>query len=123
MGRYTRGVDVRLAGNRCQRPATTSERPSSLLAALDEHGIPYEWILGVDPEKLDVVLVVTDLSEEDVYDADEQVYVQKTGVNESEKFSRLQGLADRLDEVEGGEGLHDDLADLERRLDEALSAG
>lgn len=107
---------------------TTRERrrlkdDETVLDALDEHGIPHEWVLGVDPDKLDVVLTVTDLSEEEVYDADEQVYVQKTNVDERAKFSRLQGLADRLDEVEGREDLHDDLTDLERRLDEALSAG
>lgn len=95
----------------------------TVLGALDEHGIPNEWVLGVNPDKLDVVLAVTDLSEEEVYDADEQVYVQKTGVDESAKFSRLQGLADQLDEIKGGEDLYDDLIDLERRLDEALSAG
>ena len=94
-----------------------------VLDALDEHGIPHEWVLGVDPDKLDVVLAVTDLEAEAVYDVDEQVYVQKTGVDEREKFSRLQGLADRLDEIEGGERLQADLADLERRLDEVLSTG
>jgi hypothetical protein len=29
----------------------------------------------------------------------EQVYVRKTGVDETEKFSWLEGLADRLDEA------------------------
>jgi hypothetical protein len=50
--------------------------------------------------------------------SDEQVYVQKTSVDEEEKVSRLQSLADRLDESERGEGLHADLADRKRRLDE-----
>ncbi len=107
---------------------TTRERrrpkdDEAVFEALDDRGIPREWVLGVDPDKLDVVLAVTDLTEEEVYDVDEQVYVQKTGTDEEEKFSRLQGLADRLDGVEGGEELREDLADLERRIDEALSAG
>lgn len=95
----------------------------TVLNALDDRGIPREWVLGVDPDKLDVVLAATDLTEREVYDADEQVYVQKTDVDEGEKFSRLRGLADRLDEIEGEEDLYDDLIDLERRLDEALSVG
>ncbi|MFP9193750.1 hypothetical protein ACLI4Q_19230 [Natrialbaceae archaeon A-CW1-1] len=100
-----------------------------VLDALDERGIPHEWVLGVDPDKLDVVLAVTDLESDDVYDVEQQVYVQKTGVDEGEKFSRLQGLADQLDELEPAEAgrldqsLYDDLTDLEQRLDEALSAG
>lgn len=108
---------------------TTRERrrpkdDETVLDALDEHGIPREWVLGVDKDKLDVVLAVTDLTEDEVYDADEQVYIQKTGVDEEEKYSRLQGLADRIDQLEGveGEKLREDLVDLEARLDEALSA-
>ena len=97
----------------------------AVLDALDEHGIPREWVLGVDPETLDVVLAVTDLSEDEVYDVDEQEYAQKTGTDEREKFSHLQGLADRLDELEGeaSEDIREDLAALEERIDEALSAG
>lgn len=79
-------------------------------------------MLGVDPDKLDVVLAVTDLEESAVYDIDEQVYVQKTDVDEDEKVSRLRGLADRLAEIEGGEQLEDDILALERRIEE-LSAG
>ncbi|MFP8958922.1 hypothetical protein ACLI4Y_19675 [Natrialbaceae archaeon A-CW3] len=100
-----------------------------VLDALDERGIPHEWVLGVDTDKLDVVLAVTDLESDAVYDVEQQVYVQKTGVDEGEKFSRLQGLADRLDELEPAEAgqldqsLYDDLTDLEQRLEEALSAG
>jgi len=78
--------------------------------------------LGVDPDKLDVVLAVTDLDESAVYDSEMQEYVQKTGTEEDVKFSRLRGLADRLQEIEGGEQLRADIADLERRLDDALSA-
>lgn len=108
---------------------TTRERrqpkdDESVFDALDERGIPREWVLGVDRDKLDVVLAVTDLEEDAVYDVEEQVYVQKTDVEEDEKYSRLQGLAKRLEEIEGakGEKLREEFADLEHRLDEALSA-
>jgi len=94
----------------------------TVFGALEKYGIPHEWVMGVDPDKLDVVLAVTELEESEVYDVEQQVYVQKVGVDEEEKYSRLQGLARRLDEVEGGERLQEDLADLERRIDEALSA-
>ncbi len=122
------GADQQLHGRFGTVRRTTRERrrakdDETVLDVLDQRDIPREWVLGVDPEKLDVVLAVTDLSEAEVYDTDEQVYVQKTDVDESAKFSRLQGLADRLEEVEGGEDLRNDLDDLERRIDEALSAG
>ena len=122
------GPDQQLRGRfgtvrQTMRERRQSKDDETVLDALDDHGIPREWVLGVNSEKLDVVLAVTDLREEEVYDVDEQTYIQKTGVDEDEKFSRLQGLAARLDEIGGDEGLHDDLADLERRLDEALSAG
>ena len=109
---------------------TTRERrrpkdDETVLAALDERGVPREWVLGVDPDKLDVVLSVTDLEEDEVYDVDEDVYVQKTGVDEDEKVSRLRGLADRLDELADAEGeaIADDLEAIEERLEEALTAG
>ena len=122
------GPDQELHGRFGTVRRTTRERnrpkdDEAVLDALDERDIPHEWVLGVDPDKLDVVVATTDLSEDEVYDTDEQVYVQKTGVDESEKFSRLQGLLDRVDELDEGAELRDDLADLERRLDEALSAG
>lgn len=123
------GPDQELHGRfgTVRRMARKRRRPrddETVLAALSEHGIPHEWVLGVDPDKLDVVLAATDLTEAEVYDVGEQTYVQKTGVDEEEKYTRLQGLADRLDEIEGerGERLREELADLESRLDEALSA-
>jgi sirohydrochlorin ferrochelatase len=92
--------------------------------ALDEHGIPREWVIGVNPDTLDVVLALTDLEEDAVYDVEEQVYVQKTEVAEDEKYARLQGLADRIDELEGSDAgaFREELRQLEERLDEALSA-
>ncbi|NUB92287.1 hypothetical protein HT576_14815 [Haloterrigena sp. SYSU A121-1] len=111
-----------------RRTTRTRRRPKddeTVLAALDERGIPREWVLGVDPDKLDVVLSVTDLEEDAVFDAEEDVYVQKIGVDEDEKYSRLQGLANRIDELADAEGeaLTDDLEAIEERLEEALTAG
>jgi hypothetical protein len=96
----------------------------TVLAALDAEEIPREWVLGVDPDKLDVVLAATDLDERAVYDVDEQVYVQKTSVEEAEKQSRLQGLKDRLAALDGEEGteLREEIEDLEDRIDAALAA-
>ena len=109
---------------------TTRERrrpkdAETVFAALDDHGIPREWVTGIDRNKLDVVLAVTELEEAAVYDVDEDVYVQKTGVDEDEKYARLQGLADRIDDLDGAEGkaLREELDDIEDRLEEALSAG
>ncbi|MFB6171202.1 MAG: hypothetical protein ABEJ23_01625 [Haloarculaceae archaeon] len=98
---------------------------ATVFAALHEAGVPREWVLGVDPEKLDVVLAVTDLDERDVYDVEEEVYAQKTAVDEAEKQSRLQGLKDRVAalETEDAAALRDDIEDLESRLDAMLAAG
>lgn len=68
---------------------------------------------------------MTELETDEVYDSNEDVYIQKTGVDEDEKYSRLQGLTDRLDDLDDteGEALREELADIEKRLDEALSNG
>ncbi len=123
------GPDQELHGRFGTVRRTTRERrrpkdDETIFDVLSEHGIPREWVLGVDSDKLDVVLTATDLEEEEVYDVEEQAYVQKTDVEEDEKYSRLQGLAERIEEVDGEESeeLREDLRDLEARLDEALSA-
>ncbi|WP_248897779.1 hypothetical protein [Haloplanus halobius] len=97
---------------------------ATVFDALDDHGIPRDWVLGVDQDKLEIVLAVTALDEDEVYDRDEQVYIQKTGVEEEEKYARLERLAERIEELDGDkrEELREDLRDLEARLDEALSA-
>ncbi|PGF17521.1 hypothetical protein CP556_16370 [Natrinema sp. CBA1119] len=124
------GPDQRLHGRYGTVRRTTRERrrpkdAETVFAALDERGIPREWVTGIDRDKLDVVLAVTDLEENEVYDVDEDVYVQKTGVDEDEKYSRLQGIADRIDDLEDteGEALREELDDIEDRLEAALSAG
>jgi len=123
------GPDQELHGRFGTVRRTTRERrrpkdDETIFDVLSEHGIPREWVLGVDSDRLDIVLAATDLEEADVYDVEEQAYVQKTEVEEDEKYSRLQGLAGRIEEVdsEEGEELREDLRDLEARLDEALSA-
>ena len=123
------GPDQELHGRfgtvrRTVRERRRPKESETVFDVLDEHGIPREWVVGVDPAKLDVVLAVTELDEDEVYDVEEQVYVQKTDVEEEEKYSRLQGLAERIDELDGveAERLREDLLDLEARLDEALSA-
>ncbi|WP_455449694.1 hypothetical protein [Natrinema thermotolerans] len=124
------GPDQRLHGRYGTVRRTTRERQrpkdeASIFEALDDHGIPREWVTGIDRDKLDVVLAVTDLEEDDVYDVDEDVYVQKVGVDEDEKYTRLQGLADRIDDLADAEGeeLRAELDAIEDRLEEALSAG
>ncbi|MEF8913932.1 hypothetical protein [Natronomonas sp.] len=123
------GPDQELHGRFGTVRRTTRERrrprdDETIFDVLSEHGVPREWVLGVDSDKLDIVLAATDLEEEEVYDVEEQAYVQKTEVEEEEKYSRLQGLAERLEELDGEEGeeLREELLDLEARLDEALSA-
>jgi len=97
----------------------------TVLSALDEAGVPHEWVLGIDREKLDVVLAVTTLEENAVYDTSEQTYVQKTAVEEGEKQRRLQGLRDRLSSLEGedAEQLRGEIEQLEERIESMLAAG
>ena len=70
------------------------------------------------------MLAATDLEASDVYNVEEQVYVQKTGVDEAEKQSRLQGLKERLADLESDEAadLRADIDDLEDRIDAVLAA-
>ena len=119
--RYGRYGTVRRTTRDRRRPKDAE----TVFAALDDRGIPREWVTGIDRDKLDVVLAVTELETDEVYDSNEDVYIQKTGVDEDEKYSRLQGLTDRLDDLDDteGEALREELADIEKRLDEALSNG
>ncbi len=124
------GPDARLHGRFGTVQRTTRNRrhlkdEETILNALDAEDVPHEWVLGVDPDKLDVVLAATDVDEDDVYDIEQQVYVQKIDVEESEKQSRLQGLKNRLDELDTAEAaeLRDDIEELEDRLETVLAAG
>lgn len=124
------GPDGRVHGrfgtvNRTVRERRRPKPDEEVFAALDEVGVPREWVTGVDPEKLDVVLAVTDVEESDVYDVSEQVYMQKTGVETAEKRSRLQGIKERLAaaETEEADELLDEVEAIESRLDDVLAAG
>ena len=124
------GPEGRLHGrfgtvHRTVRQRRHPKSETEVFAALDDAGVPREWVTGVDPEKLDVVLAVTDVAEEEVYDVTESVYMQKTGVEADEKRSRLQGIKDRLAGLETAEAdaLMDDVEDIEARLDALLAAG
>ena len=124
------GPDQQLSGRfgtvrRTTRQRRRAKDDETVLDALDEYDIPEEWVLGVDPDKLDVVIAVTDLPESDVYDVEQQEYVQKTATEEGEKYARLQGLLDRIDELDADEeaALREDLQALEERLQDALAAG
>ena len=111
--------------SRTRRERHTLKDDDVVLDALDEAGVPREWVLGVDQDKLDVVLATTEVGEGDVYDTHEQYYVQKTGTESDAKRSRLQGLKDRLVELEDEEAaeLHEEIDALEDRIDDVLAAG
>jgi len=91
-----------------------------VLETLEEAGIDHERVLGVDREKVDDALDVTELSESDVYDIEESEYVRKAEVDEERKETRLQGLKDQLAAAEGDEAeeLRDEIEELESRIEE-----
>jgi hypothetical protein len=107
----------------------TSRRRKSLkddedvLSALEQAGIDRERVLGVDRQKVDDALAVTELSEREVYDIEENTHVRKAEVDEDMKASRLQGLKDRLAATEGqnAAALKDEIEDLEERIDNLTS--
>ncbi|WP_123533706.1 hypothetical protein [Halosimplex salinum] len=124
------GPDGRLHGQYGSVTRTGRERrqlkdEDEILNRLDEEGVPHEWVLGVDEEKLDVVVATTNVDERDVYDVHDQYYVQKTSVESGAKRSRLQGLKDRLDDLgdEDADELRDEIETLEARIDDLLAAG
>jgi hypothetical protein len=53
----------------------------------------------IQPEVFGILRLAFFGLHDEIYRMSEQVYVQKTGVDETEKFSWLEGLADRLDEA------------------------
>ncbi|WP_336037692.1 hypothetical protein [Halobacterium yunchengense] len=109
--------------SRAERERRRLRDESTVFDALDDHGIPREWVTGVDTDRLDVVLAVTDLDADEVYDVDTATYVQKTGVAETEKAAALSGLRDRLAATDGDEpDLRDELDDLEAAIDDRLGS-
>ena len=91
-----------------------------VLETLEEVGIDRERVLGVDRDKVDDALEVTELSECDVYDIEESEYVRKAEVDEERKETRLQGLKDQLAAAEGDEAeeLREEIEELEGRIEE-----
>ncbi|MBP1922781.1 hypothetical protein J2751_001797 [Halorubrum alkaliphilum] len=94
-----------------------------VLGTLEGAGIDRERVLGVDRDKVDDALDVTELSESDVYEVEESEYVRKAEVDEERKETRLQGLKDQLaaSEDEEAEDLRREIEDLEDRIDELTS--
>lgn len=91
-----------------------------VLATLEEAGIDSERVMGVDRDKVDDALDVTELSESDVYEMEESEYVRKAEVDEERKETRLQGLKDQLAAADGDEAgeLRDEIEALESRIEE-----
>lgn len=91
-----------------------------VLSKLEEAGIDRERVLGIDREKVDDALEVTELSEHDVYEIEESEYVRKAEVDEERKETRLQGLKDQLAAAEGDEAeeLRNEIEELESRIEE-----
>ncbi|SNR57761.1 hypothetical protein SAMN06264855_11747 [Halorubrum vacuolatum] len=109
-------------------PRTTRRNRSlkdedEVLETLEAAGIDRERVLGVDRQKVDDALEVTELAESDVYEIDEREYVRKAEVDEEVKDSRLQGLKDQLAATEGSEAdeLRQEIEALEDRIDELTS--
>jgi len=91
-----------------------------VLESLEAAGIDRERVMGVDRDKVDDALDVTELSENDVYEIAESEYVRKAEVNEERKETRLQGLKDQLAAAEGDEAeeLRKEIKELEDRIEE-----
>ena len=108
---------------RTSRRSKSLKDDTEVLAALEDTGIDRDRVLGVDPDRVDDALDVTELHEQDVYDIDERAYVRKADVNEDVKETRLQGLKDRLAATESEEAdvLRSEIEDLEGRIDELTS--
>lgn len=108
---------------RTSRRRRTLKDEAEVLATLDAAGVDREHVMGVDREKVDDALDVTDLSESDVYDVEERAYIRKAEVDEAVKESRLQGLKDRLaaTESEEADALRSEIKELETRIDDLTS--
>jgi len=91
-----------------------------VLETLEKVGIDRGRVLGVDRDKVDDALDVTELSDSDVYDIEESEYVRKAEVDEERKETRLQGLKNQLAAAEGDEAeeLREEIEELEGRIEE-----
>ncbi len=105
---------------RATRRNRSLEDDEEVLDVLGDAGISRERVMGVDREKVDEALEVTELAESAVYDIDEREYVRKAEVDDDRKETRLQGLKDQLalsDEPETDE-LCQEVEELEQRIEE-----
>jgi len=105
---------------RTTRRNRSLKNDEEVLDTLEEAGIDRERVLGLDRDKVDDALDVTELSESDVYEINESEYVRKSEVDEERKETRLQGLKDQLAAAEGDEAeeLRDEIEELESRIEE-----
>ena len=105
---------------RTTRRNRSLKNDEEVLETLKEAGIDRERVLGVDRNKVDDALDVTELSESDVYDVEESEYVRKAEVDQERKETRLQGLKDQLAATEGDEAkeLRKEIEELEGRIEE-----
>ncbi len=115
---------------RTTRETRTLKDDETVVERFEAVGIPRERLLGVVPDRVDVALAVTNVPEEDVYDVDEQTYVQKTEVEDEAKATRLSGLRERLSGLrerlsglrsEEAERIESEIADLEERIEELVA--
>ena len=105
---------------RTTRRNRTLKDDEEVLKILEEAGIDRERVLGVDRDKVDDALEVTELSESDVYGIEVSEYVRKAEVDEERKETRLKGLKDQLSATVGDEAeeLREEIEDLEDRIEE-----
>jgi len=103
-----------------RRNRSLKEDEDEVLEMLEDAGIDPERVMGVDRDKVDDALDVTELSESDVYEIEESEYVRKAEVDEERKETRLQGLKDQLAAAEGDEAeeLREEIEELEGRIEE-----
>lgn len=62
---------------RTERRRRELKDDEEVLAALEDAGIDRERVVGIDPEKVDDALEVTELAESHVYDVEQRGYVRK----------------------------------------------
>jgi len=108
---------------RTTRRNRTLKDETEVRSLLEDSGIDPERVTGIDRDKVDDALEVTELAESDVYDIDEREYVRKADVDEKRKETRLQGLKDQLaaTESEEAESLREEIESLENRIAELTS--
>lgn len=108
---------------RTSRTRRELKAEDEVLAVFEDAGLDPARLMGVDAEKVDEALEVTDVSESEVYDIEENEYVRKAEVDDEVKETRLQGLKDQLAAADSEEAaeLRDEIEDLEARIDELTS--